>query len=121
MSSIARARSLDHLVLTVQDLDATVHFYEKILGMKCESFVSASSPDTKRYALKFGTQKINLHIRGKEFEPKAQHVQPGSADLCFLVNGDVGDILKGLQAEGIHVLEGGQVVERTGAQGKLRR
>merc|ERR1712098_452855 len=85
MSSVARTRSLDHLVLTVQDLDATIHFYEGVLGMKAESFSSPSSPETKRYALKFGTQKINLHIRGSEFEPKAQTVQPGSADLCFLV------------------------------------
>jgi catechol 2,3-dioxygenase-like lactoylglutathione lyase family enzyme len=121
MSSIARTKSLDHLVLTIQNLDATVSFYERILGMQCESFVSTSSPDTKRYALKFGTQKINLHIRGKEFEPKAQNVQPGSADLCFLVEDDVQQVLEGLQAEGITILEGGQVVERTGAQGKLRR
>lgn len=121
MSSIARTRSLDHLVLTVQDLDATVRFYDEVLGMKCESFVSASSPDTTRHALTFGTQKINLHVRGREFEPKAQHVQPGSADLCFLVDENVDEVLKGLQAKGIEVLEGGQVVDRTGAQGRIRR
>ena len=121
MSSIARTLSLDHLVLTVQDLDATVHFYQTVLGMQPETFVSASSPDTKRYALKFGTQKINLHVRGQEFEPKAQSVQPGSADLCFLVQDNVDDVLKGLQDKGIAVLEGGQVVDRTGAQGKIRR
>lgn len=107
--------------MTVQDLDATVHFYEKVLGMKLESFSSPSSPETQRHALKFGTQKINLHIRGREFEPKAQNVQPGSADLCFLVEDNVDDVLKGLQAKGIDVLEGGQVVDRTGAQGKIRR
>jgi catechol 2,3-dioxygenase-like lactoylglutathione lyase family enzyme len=121
MSSIARTRSLDHLVLTVQDLDATINFYETVLGMQPESFSSASSPEVKRWALKFGTQKINLHIRGKEFEPKAQTVQPGSADLCFLVEDNVDDVLKGLKAKGIDVLEGGQVVDRTGAQGKIRR
>ena len=72
MSSIAKTRSLDHLVLTVKDLDATVRFYEDVMGMKHNAFASPSAPDTKRHALSFGTQKINLHISGSEFEPKAQ-------------------------------------------------
>ena len=72
MSSIAITKSLDHLVLTVKDLSATVKFYEGVMGMKHTSFPSASDPNTKRHALSFGTQKINLHESGKEFEPKAQ-------------------------------------------------
>ena len=72
ISSIARTKSLDHLVLTVKDLGATVKFYEEVMGMKHTSFSSASDPDTKRHALSFGSQKINLHESGKEFEPKAQ-------------------------------------------------
>jgi catechol 2,3-dioxygenase-like lactoylglutathione lyase family enzyme len=72
MATIATAQSLDHLVLTVRDLDATVQFYEKVLGMRHTSFVSPSSPDVRRHALSFGSQKINLHISGREFEPKAQ-------------------------------------------------
>lgn len=72
MSSIARTRSLDHLVLTVKDLDATIRFYEDVMGMQHTSFTSATSPDAQRHALSFGTQKINLHVSGKEFEPKAQ-------------------------------------------------
>lgn len=71
MSSIARTKSLDHLVLTVKDLDATISFYEKVMGMQHTSFASASSPDVQRHALSFGTQKINLHVSGNEFEPKA--------------------------------------------------
>ena len=71
MSSIARTKSLDHLVLTVNDLDSTVSFYQKVMGMRHTSFPSASSPDVQRHALSFGTQKINLHVSGKEFEPKA--------------------------------------------------
>jgi hypothetical protein len=63
---------------------------------------------------------MNLHERGKEFEPKAQNVQVGSGDLCFLVEDKVDDVLKRLHKEGTEVLEGGQVVERTGARGKLR-
>jgi len=120
MSSVAKAKSLDHLVLTVKDLDATVKFYQEVLGMQHTSFQAANDPSIQRHALKFGTQKINLHVSGKEFEPKAQYVQPGSGDLCFLVEDNVDDVLQQLMQKGITVLEGSRVVERTGAQGKLR-
>lgn len=120
MSSVAKAKSLDHLVLTVKDLDATVRFYEQVLGMERTSFISPTDPNMQRHALKFGTQKINLHVSGKEFEPKAENVQPGSGDLCFLVEDNVDEVLAKLKEKGITVLEGGQVVHRTGAQGKLR-
>lgn len=69
---MATVLSLDHLVLTVKDLGATTKFYEDLLGMRVETFSSAGAPDVTRYALKFGKQKINLHISGKEFEPKAE-------------------------------------------------
>lgn len=118
--AISTALSLDHLVLTVRDLDATVKFYEDVLGMKHRSFTSPSSPDVPRHALSFGLQKINLHLSGKEFEPKAERVMPGSADLCFLVQENVDDVLKRLGEMNIHVLEGGEVVQRTGARAKLR-
>lgn len=117
MSSIARTKSIDHMVLTVKDLDATVKFYESVLGMKYASF---SSGGQERHALAFGQQKINLHVSGKEFEPKAQNVQPGSGDLCFLVEDDVEDVAKKLHENKIEVLEGGGVVGRTGAKSKLR-
>lgn len=117
MSTIATVASLDHLVLTVKDLDASVGFYEKFLGMKHTSFTSGG---VERHALKFGSQKINLHISGKEFEPKADKVQPGSADLCFLVQDEVDQVLERLKSEGVHVLEDSKVVDRTGARGKLR-
>lgn len=117
MSSIATAASLDHIVLTVKDLDASVGFYEKFLGMKHTSFYSGG---VERHALSFGAQKINLHVSGKEFEPKAEKVQPGSGDLCFLIHDKVDQVLDRLKAEGITILEAGKVVDRTGAQGKLR-
>lgn len=117
MSTIATAASLDHIVLTVKDLKATVDFYEKFLGMKHTSF---SSGGVERHALSFGDQKINLHVSGKEFEPKAERVQPGSGDLCFLIHDAVDQVLERLNAEGTNVLEGGNVVDRTGARGKLR-
>jgi catechol 2,3-dioxygenase-like lactoylglutathione lyase family enzyme len=117
MSSIARTKSLDHLVLTVKDLDATVKFYESVLGMQHTAFTSGG---VERHALKFGDQKINLHVSGHEFEPKAQTVQPGSGDLCFLVEDNVDEVAQKLHESGIEVLEGGGVVDRTGAKSKLR-
>lgn len=117
MSTVATVASLDHLVLTVKDLEATINFYQRFLGMKHTSFVSGG---VERHALAFGSQKINLHVSGKEFEPKAEKVQPGSGDLCFLVQDKVDDVLERLNSEGLHVLEGGKVVDRTGARGKLR-
>jgi len=97
-----KVESLDHLVLTVRDLDATVAFYER-LGMTHVTFGDG------RHALAFGSQKLNLHIAGHELEPKAARPAPGSADLCFLV--DV------LDPVGLDVVEG--PVERTGATGTI--
>lgn len=117
MSNIATVLSLDHLVLTVKDLDASVAWYEKYLGMKHTSFTSGG---VERHALSFGSQKINLHVSGHEFEPKAQTVQPGSGDLCFLIEDQVDEVLHRLKKDGIEILEGSKVVDRTGARGKLR-
>jgi catechol 2,3-dioxygenase-like lactoylglutathione lyase family enzyme len=86
--------------------------------MKHEQFTPASS-SVARHALLFGQSKINLHEQGKEFEPKAQNVQVGSGDLCFIIEDKVDDVLKLLKDSGQDVLEGGKVVERTGARGKL--
>lgn len=76
MASIAKTKSLDHLVLTVRDLETTVKFYETVMGMQHTSFSPPASPDIKRHALSFGSQKINLHVSGKEFDPKAQVCNP---------------------------------------------
>lgn len=102
---------LDHLVLTVRDLDATIAFYTNILGMKPETFGEG------RRALAFGWQKINLHQAGREFEPKAAVATPGSADLCFLTNDPVAEVIEHLKSHGIEILQG--PVERIGATGKL--
>jgi len=69
--------NIDHIVMTVKDINATVHFYESVLGMVVETF------GEHRVSLKFGNQKINLHEQGKEFEPNAYQPIPGSVDLCF--------------------------------------
>lgn len=117
---ICTLSSLDHLVLTVKSIPTSINFYTKILGMAHQSFTSPSDPTVTRHALLFGSQKINLHPAGKEFEPKAATALPGTADLCFLTEDDVGTVLERLKEKGIEVLEGGKVVRRTGARNALR-
>ena len=102
---------LDHLVLTVRDLDATVRFYVEGLGMRLETFGEG------RRALHFGNHKINLHLAGREFEPKAAKPTPGSADLCLLTETSVDEVATHLKAIGHTLIEG--PVERTGATGPL--
>ena len=103
--------SLDHLVLTVRDLAATVAFYRDGLGMELRSFGDG------RRALHFGQQKINLHLQGHEFEPKAQQPTPGAADLCFLTDQPLEAVTDRLGALGHAVIEG--PVGRTGASGPI--
>lgn len=102
--------NIDHLVLTVKDINKTVEFYEK-LGMKKEVF------GENRVALKFGNQKINLHKLGNEFEPKAFNVKEGSADLCFIIDSKLSEVKKYLESIGLKIEEG--IVNRTGANGKI--
>lgn len=103
--------SLDHLVLTVKDIEATSAFYAKVMGMQVVSFAGG------RKALAFGDQKINLHQQGKEFEPKAHRSTPGSADLCFLSSTPLQEVMAHLSACGVNVTEG--PVQRTGATGPI--
>lgn len=104
---------LDHLVLTVRDIQQTCTFYETVLGMEVFTF------GDNRKALLFGNQKINLHVQGKEIDPKAAHPTRGSGDLCFIADTPVEHILNELKSKEVAILEGG-IVERTGATGKIR-
>lgn len=106
-----KVTTLDHLVLTVADLDETVAFYQTVLGMEAREFAQG------RLALHFGDQKINLHRAAHEFEPKAAKAMPGSADLCFLVSGDAEKTIAHLKAAGVAIEEG--PVLRTGATGPV--
>jgi catechol 2,3-dioxygenase-like lactoylglutathione lyase family enzyme len=107
-----RIDRLDHLVLTVADIDATVGFYTRVLGMTAVTF------GTGRTALAFGHSKINLHRAGHEFEPKAARPVPGSADLCLVTLDPLDQVTAELAAHGIPVEVG--PVERTGATGPIR-
>ncbi|HEY5254797.1 MAG TPA: VOC family protein [Acidobacteriaceae bacterium] len=102
---------LDHLVLTVANIDATVDFYTEVLGM---DLVKVDG----RKALAFGIQRLNLHQRGHEFDPKAAHPTPGSADLCFLTTTSLDTVIEYLKEQKVHIEAG--PVERDGAIGKLR-
>jgi catechol 2,3-dioxygenase-like lactoylglutathione lyase family enzyme len=106
-----RIASLDHLVLTVSDPEATVAFYER-LGMRREEFGDG------RIALRFGNQKFNLHRAGNTIQPHARRPTPGSADLCLLVEGTLDEVERELERAGV-VFELGPV-PRTGATGPLR-
>jgi catechol 2,3-dioxygenase-like lactoylglutathione lyase family enzyme len=102
---------IDHLVLTVRDLEQTCTFYSQILGVEVITFGQG------RKALQIGQQKINLHEAGKEFEPKALHPTPGSADLCLITNCPLEQIMTHLQTSGIVIEQG--IVPRTGAMGAI--
>lgn len=102
---------LDHLVLTVKDIETTVQFYVSVLGMEKEEFGAG------RLALKFGNQKINLHQTGKEFEPKADKPTSGSADLCFITEVTLNEAMNHVRSKGVEIIEG--PVSRTGATGPI--
>ena len=106
-----RIRSLDHIVLTCADPEATVAFYERV-GMQREEFGGG------RLALRFGDQKLNLHQAGAEFQPHATTPLPGTGDLCLLVDGSIEAVVEHLGEVGIAIEEG--PVDRTGAVGPLR-
>ena len=103
---------LDHLVLTVADIERTCAFYSGILGFEVLRFGEG------RVALGFGNQKINLHQTGKEFEPKALRPTAGSGDLCFIATTPVDDVMRELNAAGVAIEEG--PIGRTGAIGRIR-
>lgn len=103
---------LDHLVLTTADEAACVRFYVDGLGMQLETFGAG------RKALRFGNQKINLHVKGHEFEPKAHTPVPGALDLCFIASQPLDDVIAALQRKGLAIIEG--PVMRTGAVARIR-
>ena len=102
---------LDHLVLTVKDINTTCEFYTKVLGMEEVTFAD------QRKALTFGSQKINLHQQGDEFDPKSQRPTPGSADLCYVTRVPLSEVMQHVRAFGVDILEG--PVDKIGALGPI--
>jgi catechol 2,3-dioxygenase-like lactoylglutathione lyase family enzyme len=103
---------IDHVVLTTTDPEACIRFYTEVLGMKVEIFGDG------RTALRFGNQKINLHVKGREYEPKAHLPVPGALDLCFIAAVPLDDFIAHLGRKGVTIIEG--PVMKTGAVHKLR-
>ena len=108
---------LDHLVLTTCNEAACIDFYTRVLGMQLESFVGGTPP-VQRQAFKFGHQKINLHVRGREFEPKAHLPVPGALDLCFIASVPLDEVMARVTQADWPIVEG--PVMRTGATQKIR-
>ncbi|CRN08479.1 UNVERIFIED_ORG: catechol 2,3-dioxygenase-like lactoylglutathione lyase family enzyme [Pseudomonas parafulva] len=103
---------LDHLVLTTIDVEACKDFYTRVMGMNLEIFGAG------RLALRFGEQKINVHVRGHEFEPKAHLPVSGALDLCFIASISLEKVVAHLEAQQWPIIEG--PVQRTGATGPIR-
>jgi catechol 2,3-dioxygenase-like lactoylglutathione lyase family enzyme len=103
---------LDHLVLTAVDAEATVDFYTRVMGMQLETFGAG------RRAFRYGNQKINLHVRGQEFEPKAHVPVPGALDLCFIASIPLEQVIVRLNEAQWPIIEG--PILRTGATGPIR-
>ena len=108
---------LDHLVLTTAHEVDCIRFYTEVLGMQLESFVGGTPP-VERKAFKFGNQKINLHVKGREFEPKAHALVPGALDLCFIAAIPLETVIARLEAAHVSIVEG--PVLRTGATFRIR-
>ncbi|GAO70749.1 VOC family protein [Comamonas sp. E6] len=108
---------LDHLVLTTANEAQCIRFYTEVLGMRLESFIGGTSA-VERKAFVFGRQKINLHVKGREFEPKAHTPVPGALDLCFLASVPLDEVIARLQQLSVPIAEG--PVMRTGATSKIR-
>ena len=107
-----RIDRFDHMVFTVRDIERTCAFYSKVLGMKVITFGGG------RRALGFGDQKINLHLAGAEFEPKADPPVPGSEDVCLITKTNLGEALAHVKSCGVEIIEG--PCEKSGAVGPIR-
>jgi catechol 2,3-dioxygenase-like lactoylglutathione lyase family enzyme len=103
---------IDHIVLTVHDLERTLDFYSRVLGMEPVTFAGG------RRGLAFGRQKLNLHQAGREFEPKALKPGPGAIDLCFIAQTPLAQVMDDLRMHGVHIIDG--PVDKTGALGPMK-
>ncbi len=102
---------IDHVVLTVKDIEATCEFYSKVLGMEIDVFGEG------RKALTFGTQKINLQRVGRESTLIADKPTSGSGDICFVTSLPLGNVVEHLNSCGVKLVGG--PVERNGARGLM--
>ena len=112
-----KLEKIDHVVITVKNLNKTIYFYTKILGMKLEEFDSSLNNDQIRYAVSFGSQKINIHEEKKPIKPNALNTSSGSMDICFISKNKINDWVHHLVKKGINIEIGPE--KKTGALGPI--
>ena len=112
-----KLEKIDHVVITVKDLNTTIDFYTNILGMKLEKFSTSSYNNQIRYAVSFGSQKINIHEQKKPIKPNALNPTSGSMDICFISNNKINDWVHYLVKKGINIEIGPE--KKTGALGPI--
>ena len=112
-----KLEKIDHLVITVKDLNKTIDFYTNILGMKLEKFLSSLDNNKIRYAVSFGSQKINIHEEKKPIKPNALNPSSGSMDICFISKNKINDWVSHLVKKGINIEIGPE--KKTGALGPI--
>ena len=112
-----KLEKIDHVVITVNNLNKTINFYTNILGMKLEEFSSSLDNDNIRYAVSFGSQKINIHEEKKPIKPNALNPSSGSMDICFISKNKINDWVYHLVKKGINIEIGPE--KKTGALGPI--
>ena len=112
-----KVEKIDHVVITVKDLNKTIDFYTNALGMKLEKFLSSLDNNQIRYAVSFGSQKINIHEETKPFKPNALNPSSGSMDICFISKNKINDWVHHLVKKGINIEIGPE--RKTGALGPI--
>ena len=112
-----KLEKIDHVVITVKNLNKTIDFYTNILGMKLEEFSSSLDNDQIRYAVSFGSQKINIHQEEKPIKPNALNPSSGSMDICFISKNKINDWVHHLVKKGINIEIGPE--KKTGALGPI--
>ena len=112
-----KLEKIDHVVITVKNLNKTIDFYTNILGMKLEKFSSSLKNNQIRYAVSFGSQKINIHEEKKPLKPNALNPSSGSMDICFISQNKINDWMNHLEKKGINIEFGPE--QKTGALGPI--
>ena len=112
-----RLEKIDHVVITVKNLKKTIDFYTNILGMKLEEFSLSLDNKQIRYAVSFGSQKINIHEEKKPLKPNALNPSSGSMDICFISKNKINDWVHHLVKKGINIEIGPE--KKTGASGPI--
>ena len=106
-----KLQTIDHVVITTNNLKACLHFYVDVLGMECDTA-------NGRYAVKFGDHKFNIHTRPGEFLPAAEKPTPGSLDMCLIISGSLEEARKEVLKKGYPVET--EILEKHGARGNMR-